>query len=1063
MKKTDQTNKTNTSVNNPDSITGSNYLKLFYQSNAIMLFVDPQEDGDHKIIDANQAAIDFYGYPREVLLKLHCGDINTNKRIVRQKLMKKALKKSTNTLIFKHKLANNELKDVRVFASPIDIEQKKRMFLIIQDISEEIKAVQEIKEQQDYAQMLFNKSPDGLFIIDSKGKIIDGNNRTEQIIGARKEELIGENIFKTDLLSKADKVRFNDRIKRIIKGEATQMLEFVLNRRDGGKSIIEGKVEYILYKGKNYFLGTMRDITKRKEQELQLKQSEAKFRYLADYTFEWEYWISPEGKYNYISPSCELTSGYSASDFENNTNLLVEITHPDYKEMVAQHFLREVYDLTPHQMIFLINKKDGEEVWLEHSCKPIFDKEGEFIGKRGVNRDITKEKKALHLLKESNERFKNLSQLTFEGIMIQKNGIIQDVNQSFEKLSGYTRAELIGKSITMLIKNPIMDISVKESLKKEYAKPFETLFTKKDGTEFWVELEAKDYTIEGETFRVGAIRDISQRKKHELKQSIVSAITKAVIQDIEFEKLLQIIQNEINRLMDASNFYFAVHNKETSTLSVPYFSDHFVFMESIPMEGSLTGYLIEQKKSLMISFDDLQELRRQNKVIGVGKDSLLWLGVPLLKNDNVIGAFVVQSYTDKNAYSKEDQHFLEIIASQISVAIDRKQNEEHLKKALAKAQESDRLKSTFLATMSHELRTPLNAIIGFSDLVEEERDLDEIISFCKIINRSGNHLLGIVNEIFDITLIETGEIKISYDKYPIASIIQDVFQIIKEEQIKLNKEHLHLSYTIPDEYSNLIIKTDIQRVQQILLNLLKNALKFTDTGYIKYGFNVTNENNSPSLIFSVEDSGIGIAEDQQGIIFDVFRQADDSHTRKHDGVGLGLAISEKIITLLGGKIWLSSKLGEGTTFYFTIPCTMMHDKTIEEISENPTRDKAKIKGIKTVLIAEDQETNFSLLEFMLLPLNFNIIWAKDGKEVINIVHTNPQIDLILMDIRMPILNGLEATEIIKKTHPTIPIIAQTAYAISGDKEIALDAGCDDYISKPINKTELFEKINNFLK
>jgi len=227
--------------------------------------------------------------------------------------------------------------------------------------------------------------------------------------------------------------------------------------------------------------------------------------------------------------------------------------------------------------------------------------------------------------------------------------------------------------------------------------------------------------------------------------------------------------------------------------------------------------------------------------------------------------------------------------------------------------------------MSHELRTPLNAIIGFSDLAEDDRPKQEIIDFCKIINTSGNHLLGIVNEVFDFTLIETGEIKLTYDKYNVNSILNDVFLIIQKEQIALNKTNINLSYHIPENHSNLVIKTDIQRLKQVLINLLKNALKFTDVGNIDYGFNIIEKNGVLIIQFYVKDTGIGISQENQNVIFDVFRQADDSNTRKHDGVGLGLSISKKIINLMGGEISLDSRLGKGSTFTFDFPCRMLFD------------------------------------------------------------------------------------------------------------------------------------------
>lgn len=1159
-------------------------MNLFYNSTAIMLLIKPNKEGNHLIVDANQAAIDFYGYPYEALIKMHIGEINLTSNEIRKKNMDDALKKAGSSFQFKHQLANKEIRDVKVYASPLILDGKKRIFVIVHDISEQIEAIQKSKDQQEYAQALFNLSPDGIFLMDDKGVIVDGNKKAELIIGQKKETLVGQNLFETKILTTEGKKLALSKIKAMLEGDYIDSLEYIINQDDGKQLNIEAKSHPINLHGKAFFIGTIRDITDRSQNKLKLKESEEKFRYLADFTFEWEHWISPKGKYIYNSPSCELTTGYPVSAFEKNPHLLTDITHADYKDAVHKHFTEELAHTVRHKMNFKILKKNGEEVWIEHSCQPIFDTKGEYLGKRGVNRNITQEIKAKKALEESNQRFKNLSQLTFEGILIHKDGIIQDTNLAFKKLSGYSREEIINKSLFDLIQTKELKESVQKNAKKKHPKSFETIFRRKDGAIIDIEVEVRDYTLDGETMQAAAIRDITEkkktqktlnflskalqnshevvfttdkdgvfnyinleftrlygfskeevigketprllksgqitdveysafweklllkeslnstyvnktksgklidieatadpildengtiigflalqhditeRKKRELRQTVISSIANKVIQDIEFEELLKFIQTEINKLMDARNFYFAVYDDNSKTISSPYFSDEFDTVPSFPSIGSLTGYLIEQKKSLLFDQKAINQLIKSNTIIKRGTLASQWLGVPLIINDKVKGAFIVQNYTNKNTYTAEDQKVLELIASQISMVMERKDNEVNLRTALVKAQESDRLKSTFLATMSHELRTPLNAIIGFSDLVEEERPKEEIINFCRIINKSGNHLLGIVNEIFDFTLIETGEIKLSYGEYPIETILKNVFLIIQKEQITLNKQDVNLSYHIPEKHKNLILKTDEQRLQQVLLNLLKNAMKFTDSGSINYGFRIITEAKSPSIQFYVEDTGIGIAEEKQEIIFDVFRQADDSHTRKHDGVGLGLSISRKIISLMGGNIWVKSEMDAGTTFYFDLPCSL---NFIE-----PESDDLSVSSVKstdystcTILIAEDEETNYSLLEYMLSPLKVKILWAKDGQEVLDLFKQNPNIDLILMDIRMPKLNGLEAAEKIKESNPTLPIIAQTAYAISGDKELALKAGCDDYIAKPIKKSELLELINKYL-
>lgn len=383
-----------------------------------------------------------------------------------------------------------------------------------------------------------------------------------------------------------------------------------------------------------------------------------------------------------------------------------------------------------------------------------------------------------------------------------------------------------------------------------------------------------------------------------------------------------------------------------------------------------------------------------------------------------------------------------------------RQHEIELIKAKENAEESDRLKSVFLATMSHELRTPLNAVIGFSDLIQKDLPIDEILHFSEIIRMSGKHLLGVIEDVFDISLIEIGDIKIEMEPLNISIILDEVHEIIKNEQILQNKENIELILINKSVDQDSVLFSDQKRIKQILINLLKNALKFTNSGSIKFGYEVHEYEQKQFIQFFVKDTGIGIPQKLQKLIFEVFRQADQSHSRIYGGTGLGLTICKKLTNLMGGDIWVDSEEEKGSSFYFTIPLTNSSEKHNDTTHEHINLN---LKN-KIVLIAEDDETSFSLLDTLLTPEGIDCIWVKDGDEAVEFCENNKHIDLLLMDINMPKMNGYIATQKIKEIRPKLPIIAQTAFAIEGDKEKILAAGCDYYISKPINKNDLFEKI-----
>lgn len=249
----------------------------------------------------------------------------------------------------------------------------------------------------------------------------------------------------------------------------------------------------------------------------------------------------------------------------------------------------------------------------------------------------------------------------------------------------------------------------------------------------------------------------------------------------------------------------------------------------------------------------------------------------------------------------------------------RKKLNEALLIAKENAENSDRLKSTFLASMSHELRTPLNSVIGFSELINENSSMNDILSFNQIINKSGNNLLALIEDLFDISLIETGDVRIEFEPFSIQTILDEVYSIVRGEQIILKKEEIRLKKNINIENDNLVLNSDQNRIKQVLINLLKNALKFTNSGTIEFGYDEIVQNQIPMVKFYVTDSGIGIPKNKHKLIFEVFRQADESQTRIYGGTGLGLTICKRLINLLGGEIWVESEEGEGASFYFTIP------------------------------------------------------------------------------------------------------------------------------------------------
>ncbi len=375
-----------------------------------------------------------------------------------------------------------------------------------------------------------------------------------------------------------------------------------------------------------------------------------------------------------------------------------------------------------------------------------------------------------------------------------------------------------------------------------------------------------------------------------------------------------------------------------------------------------------------------------------------------------------------------------------------------------KAEENDRLKTAFLANMSHEIRTPLNSIIGFSDLLlEDDSDWNERRQFVQMIKSAGGTLLQLIDDIIDISKIEAGQIKISLSDVNINTLLDELLLTFSNEKSKRNKEHVKLNLKKTYKEKGFILRTDPYRFKQILTNLLSNALKFVEDGFVEFGYTGI----EPGFVqFFVKDSGIGIQRDKQHLVFQRFGQIDNTAKRNHEGTGLGLSITKQLVELLGGKIWFDSEFSKGTTFYFTLPVS--RDTQVFRGENKPYIDASFNWSEKLFLIVDDVEANFLFYKAILKHTGALLLWAKNGVEAVKICRNNNSLNLVLMDLQMPQLSGFDATKQIKAFKPHLPIIAQTAFADIEGREEALSAGCDDYITKPVNQAELISLIQAML-
>jgi signal transduction histidine kinase/CheY-like chemotaxis protein len=424
--------------------------------------------------------------------------------------------------------------------------------------------------------------------------------------------------------------------------------------------------------------------------------------------------------------------------------------------------------------------------------------------------------------------------------------------------------------------------------------------------------------------------------------------------------------------------------------------------------------------------------------------------------------FPAKVYIDENFSNYYENRVFKLPSGEIVAVYDdvseRMRAEQELIAAKEKAEESDRLKSAFLANMSHEIRTPMNGILNFSSLLSyPDFSQEKKNDFIKIIQKSGHRLINTLDDIIEISKIEVGEYKITKKIINFNENIRDLISFFSKEALD---KGLEVELIRPNESNLDTLYTDESKFQTIITNLIKNAIKFSDSGKITFGYELI----AGEIKFFCKDQGIGIPSNRTEGIFNRFEQADLNTTRGYEGSGLGLAIAKAYVEMLGGRIWLESVVNEGSTFFFTLPLTMQSFKPlVKQVSVNkPQKNNTLTNRKVNILVVEDDAISASYLQIVLEKYCDNFYSVRTGQEAINILKKHSNIDLVLMDIKLPVMDGYETTRKIREFNQRVKIIAQTAYAFKRDRNKAIDAGCDDYITKPLARNKLLKIINKQL-
>ncbi len=530
--------------------------------------------------------------------------------------------------------------------------------------------------------------------------------------------------------------------------------------------------------------------------------------------------------------------------------------------------------------------------------------------------------------------------------------------------------------------------------------------------------------------------ELLRSKKFEIPLIISDYIMPTMKGDEFLEKIHQLSPNTLKILLTGQATVEGVTNVINKA--------NLYRLISKPWDSSDLILTVEQAIKSYSQQNQLELQNKQLRELSISLEEKVEKRTKELRKTNELLVEKQDEITSQNNELEEYRNHLEELV---------KTRTKELNTAKEKAEENDRLKSAFMANISHEIRTPMNGIIGFIDMLRsQEFEKDEQLNFLNLIENCTKQLMAIIIDIVEISKLETNQVKARISPFNTNSIPENLSSLF-HYNLERNSD-LELNIKFPEEEIECL--TDGVKLQQILSNLVTNAIRYTPSGSIDVGLSITNDSN---IVFYVKDTGIGIPKEFHKIIFERFRQVDIRLSRRYGGTGLGLAISKAYAELLGGKIWIESEPEKGSTFYLSIPYVPLNKDKAQKNGKN------QLNGFhrKTVLVAEDDDTNFLFLNTALNRINFNSIRAKNGEEAVTICKNNENIDLILMDIKMPIMDGFEAAEEILKFRANIPIIAQSAYAFPTDKSKALKIGFAEYITKPTRLNVLIEVLKKHME
>ncbi|MFP4047460.1 MAG: PAS domain S-box protein [Bacteroidales bacterium] len=976
---------------------------------------------------------------------------------------------------------------IQILFSTRNITARKKAEFKLQKKNEELE-----KQKADLTQYkrMVEGSKDIMAIVDSDYKYLCVNSAflkyhqlsEEEVLGSTAGEILGEQFFKEKIQPYLEKCFNGKNVQQDIIGQSPEFGQVYL---DINYYPLESD------EGIDRIVAVMRDITQYKQEEKE------KLKYFKEFEITlkglgcnqvFRYRKNKNDRYVVTFSEGEIAESFGFTTNQVKGKTLAEVIGEDEADKLKPYFFRAFEGETVEY-----DFQSGDR-WFYTKLLPFETlSDGSVVEIIGTSTEITQRKKMELSLEESERKYRQLFENAPVGISqtdLQGQPIMQ--NDTMAHLLGFENSEEMMKYYyehgEKFYVDPQRRQEFLQKIKDQgYVKNFEYKMRRKDGSLIWLSVTANklnNQSDNGVTIESFAI-DITDQKEAEFELQKKYEELETIEEELRtsYEEL----QNVNDRLeQQKAELKKAKEKIEKSEERYQNFLAHssegiYRFELKNPVDIDL-----EVEAQIDLIYEDSYLAECNNKFVEMYGASSVQdvLGLSLAdlhggkdnsKNRKEIKDFIEQDYritnrvtveatrTGETVYFSnntigilENKKLIRMWGVQADVT-QQKIMEQNLIASKEKAEESDRLKSAFLANMSHEIRTPMNGIMGFSQMLQEkEFPRDRQKKFLNIIHSRTQHLLHIINDLVDVSKIEANQLTLNFQHLNLNDMMQELYTTYKNQLEKEEKTQIQLKKDLGLNYQGSYIESDFQRLRQIMDNLLNNAIKFTDEGTIEFGYNLSDEG---TLVFFVKDTGIGIPSDKKDYVFERFRQLDDSSNRAYEGTGLGLTISKSLVELLGGEMWVDSKEGEGSVFYFTLPYKTQNTAKKEETEKNEAEYNWQDK---TVLVVEDDPTTLEYLKEVIEPMGVELILKQTGEEGYQAFKDNADIDLILMDIRLPDISGTEIIKRIRETNNEVKIIAQTAHAMGEDRKLCLQAGADDYIAKPIEINHLLKIISKYV-